>query len=60
VTRGPPSGDRLALSIGTNNVSLKPFYAVTAYPSQRIETSWRVHSLWNAVNTSPAYSQDVS
>jgi hypothetical protein len=45
-----------SLNIGANNVRLEPYYAVTAYPSKRIETSWRVHYLWNSANTSPAYS----
>lgn len=43
-----------ALNIGANTIRLEPYYAVTAYPLKRIETSWRVHYLWNSANSSPA------
>ena len=43
-----------ALNIGANNVRLEPYYAITAYPLRRLETSWRVHYLWNYANKSPA------
>ena len=46
-----------SLNVGANNVRVEPYYAITAYPLQRIETSWRVHYLWNSANTSPAYSK---
>jgi hypothetical protein len=41
------------VNIGTNAWSLNPYYAVTLYPAKRLETSWRVHYLWNSTNHAP-------
>jgi hypothetical protein len=41
------------VNIGTNAWSLNPYYAMTLYPAKRLETSWRVHYLWNSTNHAP-------
>lgn len=51
-----PTGQYSAASnvnIGTNAFTVHPYYAVTAFPTKRIETSWRVHYLWNSTNNRP-------
>jgi hypothetical protein len=46
----------------TSNVNLgdaftvHPYYAITAFPAKRLETSWRVHYLWNSTNNDPPIS----
>jgi hypothetical protein len=42
-----------AVNIGANAFTVHPYYAITAFPTKRIETSWRVHYLWNSTNNSP-------
>ena len=45
-----------AVNIGANTFTVHPYYAITAFPAKRIETSWRVHYLWNSTNDSPPYA----
>jgi hypothetical protein len=45
-----------AVNIGANAFTVHPYYAITAFPSKRVETSWRVHYLWNATNDSPPFA----
>jgi hypothetical protein len=45
-----------AVNIGANTFTVHPYYAITAFPIKRIETSWRVHYLWNSTNDSPPFS----
>jgi hypothetical protein len=42
-----------AVNISANAFTVHPYYAITAFPTKRIETSWRVHYLWNSTNNSP-------
>lgn len=49
---GRYSPDR-PVNIGNNAWALNPYYVVTLYPTKRIETSWRVHYLWNSTNHAP-------
>lgn len=42
------------LNIGNKTFTVHPYYAITAFPAKRIETSWRVHYLWNSANNTPA------
>jgi len=44
------------VSIGTHAFTVHPYYAVTVFPTKRLETSWRVHYLWNATNNAPPYA----
>jgi hypothetical protein len=44
-----------AVNIGANAFTFHPYYAITAFPTKRIETSWRVHYLWNSTNDSPPF-----
>jgi hypothetical protein len=45
-----------AVNISANAFTVHPYYAVTAFPNKRIETSWRVHYLWNSTNDSPPFA----
>jgi hypothetical protein len=45
-----------AVALTNNNFTVHPYYAVTAHPAKRIETSWRVHYLWNSTNHAPQLS----
>ena len=45
-----------AVNIGANTFTVHPYYAITAFPAKRIETSWRVHYLWNSTNASPPFA----
>jgi len=38
------------VNVGSHVWSLNPYYAFTWLPFERIETSWRLHYLWNSVN----------
>jgi hypothetical protein len=42
-----------AVNISANAFTVHPYYAITAFPVKRVETSWRVHYLWNSTNNSP-------
>jgi len=41
------------VSIGANAFTVHPYYAITVFPAKRLETSWRVHYLWNPTNNNP-------
>jgi hypothetical protein len=45
------------VTAGSNVWSFNPFYAFTWLLTERLETSWRLHYLWNSVNNSlgPGY-----
>jgi hypothetical protein len=45
-----------AVNIGANAFTIHPYYAITAFPIKRIETSWRVHYLWNSTNNGPPFA----
>jgi len=42
-----------SVNLSSHVFTVHPSYAITAYPSKRIETSWRVHYLWNSTNDAP-------
>jgi hypothetical protein len=44
------------VNINSHAFTVHPYYAVTAFPGKRIETSWRVHYLWNSANNDPPIS----
>jgi hypothetical protein len=44
------------VNLGLNAYSVHPYYAITAFPAKRMETSWRVNYLWNSQNNSPPIS----
>lgn len=48
-----------AVNIGSNTFTVHPYYAVTLFPEKRIETSWRLHYLWNSINHAPPASTDA-
>jgi len=41
------------VNLSSNAFNVQPYYAITAFPKKRIETSWRFHYLWNATNNTP-------
>jgi len=45
-----------AVNLGSNAYTVHPYYAITAHPTKRVETSWRVHYLWNSTNNEPPES----
>lgn len=49
--------DGASLTTGSHLWSVNPYYAFTWLATDRIETSWRIHYLWNSTNEvpSPAY-----
>jgi hypothetical protein len=54
-----PTGQYSRMSnanIGDNAFTVHPYYALTAFPVKRLETSWRVHYLWNSTNNDPPIS----
>lgn len=42
------------LSLSNHAFDVHPYYALTLFPSKHLESSWRVHYLWNATNHSPS------
>lgn len=44
------------VNIGGNSFTVHPYYAITPFPLKRLETSWRVHYLWNSANNNPPIS----
>jgi hypothetical protein len=44
------------VNLGSNTSRIHPYYAITAHPAKRVETSWRVHYLWNSENAAPPLS----
>jgi hypothetical protein len=47
------------VNIDSNAFTVHPYYAITVFPKKWIETSWRVHYLWNSTNNDPPVSADA-
>jgi hypothetical protein len=45
-----------SVTLTNNDFTVHPYYAITAHPTKRIETSWRVHYLWNSTDNAPPLS----
>jgi hypothetical protein len=45
-----------AVNISSHAFTVHPYYAITAFPTKHLETSWRLHYLWNSENDSPPLS----
>ena len=41
------------VTLTNDNFAINPYYDITAHPTKRIETSWRVHYLWNSTDHAP-------
>ena len=48
-----------AVNLSGNAFTVHPYYAITVFPTKYIETSWRVHYLWNSENSSPPLEAGV-
>jgi hypothetical protein len=46
-----------SVNIGSNALDIHPYYAVTLFPVKKLETSSRIHYLWNGTNADPSISQ---
>ncbi len=44
------------VNLSSHAFTVHPNYVITAFPTKRIETSWRVHYLWNSTNYNPPIS----
>jgi hypothetical protein len=44
------------VNISSHAFTVHPYYSVTIFPTKRLETSWRVHYLWNSMNNDPPIS----
>jgi hypothetical protein len=58
-----PTGEyvRTALiAAGSNLWSVNPYYAFTWLATDRIETSWRFHYLWNSTNNAPGPAYEAA
>ena len=54
-----PTGDyneSRAANIGSNIWRFNPYFAFTIFLTPKLETSWRLHYLWNGKNDSPPHS----
>ena len=43
------------VNLSSHAFTVHPYYAMTAFPRKNLETSWRVHYLWNGTNNSPPF-----
>ena len=48
------------LTVGSNLWSVNPYYAFTWLATDRIETSWRLHYLWNSTNNAPSPAYEAT
>jgi hypothetical protein len=48
------------VTAGSNLWSVNPYYAFTWLATDRIETSWRFHYLWNSTNTAPGPAYEAT
>jgi hypothetical protein len=46
-----------SVNIGSNAWDIHPYYAVAVLPIKKLETSWRIHYLWNGTNADPPIGQ---
>jgi hypothetical protein len=42
-----------SVNLSSHAFTVHPYYAITAFPRKNIETSWRIHYLWNGTNNAP-------
>ena len=49
----------IPVSLSGHAFTVHPYYAFTFLPTRRIETSWRVHYLYNGVNNDPAVGRNA-
>ena len=48
------------VSAGSNLWSVNPYYSFTWLATDRIETSWRLHYLWNSTNPAPGPAYEAT
>jgi hypothetical protein len=59
---GLPTGEynkASGVNLSSNAFGVHPYYAITIFPTRRLETSWRLHYLWNATNNAPSVPSAV-
>jgi hypothetical protein len=49
-----------SITVGSNLWSANPYYAFTWLATDRIETSWRLHYLWNSTNNAPGPAYEAA
>ncbi len=49
----------MPVSLSGHAFTVHPYYAITFFPTRKIETSWRVHYLYNGVNNKPAGESSI-
>ena len=43
-----------AVNLSSHAFTVHPYYAITVLPTKHLESSWRIHYLWNSRNDSPS------
>jgi hypothetical protein len=41
------------VNLSSHAFTVHPYYAITLFPRKNLETSWRIHYLWNGTNNAP-------
>ena len=47
------------VTLTNDNFTVHPYYVITAHPTKRMETSWRVHYLWNSTDHAPPLTSEA-
>jgi hypothetical protein len=42
------------VNLSSHTFTVHPYYAITVFPFKHLESSWRIHYLWNARNNAPS------
>jgi hypothetical protein len=47
------------INLSAHTYRVEPYYAFTLLPTRHLETSWRVHYLWNSTNNAPPFASGL-
>jgi hypothetical protein len=47
------------INLSAHTYRIHPYYAFTLRPTTHLETSWRIHYLWNSTNTAPPFASGL-
>jgi hypothetical protein len=53
ISRWANAGRPPEVNLSSHAFTVHPYYAITVFPTKRLEFSWRVHYLWNSKNDDP-------